>query len=106
MKPYSTAIGSRPRRPAGTALGFAFRWITAVLALWRSRAAARRTVRALRYIDDRLLADIGLTRGDLSSRRETSFLGGEGFIAEPRASSPQLRPGDLRRANAGTFKHS
>jgi len=87
MKPYSTAIGSRPRWPVGALLGLAFRRITAVLALWRSRAAARRTLRALRYIDDRLLADIGLTRGDLSSRRETSFFGGEGFIAEPRASS-------------------
>jgi uncharacterized protein YjiS (DUF1127 family) len=80
-------IGSRPRWPVGALLGLAFRRITAVLALWRSRAAARRTLRALRYIDDRLLADIGLTRGDLSSRRETSFFGGEGFIAEPLASS-------------------
>ena len=87
MKPYSTAIGSRPRRPAGTALGFAFRRITSVVALWRSRVAARRQLRVLRYMDDRLLADIGLTRIDLSSRRETSFFGGEGFIAEPRASS-------------------
>jgi len=87
MKPYSTAISGRPQRPVGAVLGAAFCRITAVLALWRSRAAARRTLRALRYIDDRLLADIGLTRGDLSSRGETSFLGGEGFIAEPRASS-------------------
>ena len=87
MKPYSTAISGRPQRPVGAVLGAAFCRITAVLALWRSRAAARRTLRALRYIDDRLLADIGLTRGDLSSRRETSFFGGEGFIAEPRASS-------------------
>ena len=106
MKPDSTGISGRPQRPVGAVLGAAFCRITAVLALWRSRAAARQTLRALRYIDDRLLADIGLTRGDLSSRRETSFFGGEGFIAEPRASSPQLRPGDLRRANAGTFKHS
>jgi len=87
VKPYSTAIGSRPRWPIGAVLGFAFRRITAVLALWRSRAAARRQLRVLRYMDDRLLADIGLTRMDLSSRRETSFLGGEGFIAELRASS-------------------
>ena len=87
VKPYSTAIGSRPRWPVGAVLGFAFRRITAVLALRRRRAAARRQLRVLRYMDDRLIADIGLTRMDLSSRRETSFLGGEGFIAELRASS-------------------
>src|SRR5215471_11579447 len=87
MKPYSTAIGSRPRWPVGTLPGLAFRRIIAVLALWRSRAAARRRLRVLRYMDDRLLADIGLTRMELSPRRETSFLDGEGFTAEPRASS-------------------
>jgi len=96
MKPYSTAIGSRPRWPVGALLGLVFRRITAVLALWRSRAAARRRLRVLRYMDDRLLADIGLTRMELSSRRETSFLDGEGFTAEPRASSLAASTGELR----------
>jgi uncharacterized protein YjiS (DUF1127 family) len=79
VKPYSTAIVSRRRWPVGAVLGFVFRRITAVLARWRGRAAARRQLRVLRYMDDRLLSDIGLTRMDLSSRRETSFLCGEGF---------------------------
>jgi len=96
VKPYSTTIGSRPRWPVGAVLGFAFRRITSVVALWRSRVAARRQLRVLRYMDDRLLADIGLTRIDLSSRRETSFFGGEGFIASHGLPPSQPRPGDLR----------
>src|SRR6516165_2450789 len=96
VKPYSTTIGSRPRWPVGAVLGFAFCRITSVVALWRSRVAARRQLRVLRYMDDRLLADIGLTRIDLSSRRETSFFGGEGFIASHGLPPSQPRPGDLR----------
>jgi uncharacterized protein YjiS (DUF1127 family) len=73
VKPDSPSISSRPRWPVGAVLGFAFRGITAVLALWRSRAAPRRQLRVLRYMDDRLLVDIGLTRMDLNSRRDFIF---------------------------------
>jgi hypothetical protein len=54
VKPYSTAVGSRFRRTLGAAVGAAFRRITAVLVLRRSRAAARRRLREQRHIDDRL----------------------------------------------------
>jgi uncharacterized protein YjiS (DUF1127 family) len=64
VKPYSTLIGG-PWRTAAAAPAAAVRRITAVLALWRSRAAARRRQHEPRHMDDRLLADIGLTRMDL-----------------------------------------
>ena len=64
-KPYSAIIGDRPWRTVGAVVGVVFRRIGAVLALWRRRAAARRRQHAPRYLDDRLLADIGLTRLDL-----------------------------------------
>jgi uncharacterized protein YjiS (DUF1127 family) len=64
VKPFSTVIVTGPWRAAGAALGV-LRRIAAVLALWRGGPVPRRRARAPRYIDDRLLADIGLTRLDL-----------------------------------------
>ena len=64
VKPHSTVIGG-PWRMTAAAPGAALRRIIAVLALWRSRATARRRQHAPRHMDDRLLADIGLTRMDL-----------------------------------------
>jgi uncharacterized protein YjiS (DUF1127 family) len=58
LKAYSPSLGRHAWRSA-------LRQIAAVLALWRSRAAARRDFLHVRYMDDRLLADIGLTRLDL-----------------------------------------
>jgi len=65
MKSHATATGGQSRWTAGSVVGAAFRGIIALLVLWRSRAAARRRLRAPRHLDDRLLADIGLTRIDL-----------------------------------------
>jgi hypothetical protein len=63
VKSYSS-IGGRRRPAIGVAFGGIFRRIGAALVLWRSRAAARRRMRTPRYLDDRLLADIGLVRLD------------------------------------------
>jgi uncharacterized protein YjiS (DUF1127 family) len=65
LKSHSTSIAGRRRLAVGSALGAVFRRIGAALVLWRSRAAARRRMRTPRYLDDRLLADIGLTRLEL-----------------------------------------
>ncbi len=51
------AIGSTPR--AGSLFATAIRFLAHNLAVWRERAQARY---ALREMDDRMLADIGLTR--------------------------------------------
>jgi uncharacterized protein YjiS (DUF1127 family) len=61
LKSYSMSAGRWRWRAAGAA----WRRMAAVFALWRSGPAARRRVHVPGYMDDRLLADIGLTRHDL-----------------------------------------
>jgi uncharacterized protein YjiS (DUF1127 family) len=62
LKAYSSSLGGRPW---AAALDEVSRRIAAALALWRSRAATRRDLLRVHHMDDRLLADIGLTRLDL-----------------------------------------
>jgi uncharacterized protein YjiS (DUF1127 family) len=42
-----------------------FRQAVRVLGLWRNRSRARRELRELCAMDDRVLKDIGLTRGEV-----------------------------------------
>lgn len=65
-------------RPAMRGVGFADRLLLAVLALWRARAH-RREVADLLRLDDRMLKDIGLVRGDVL-----------GALAEPATADPSI----------------
>jgi uncharacterized protein YjiS (DUF1127 family) len=53
--------GARPRQAALEALGDAAHWVMATLREWRRRISEREQ---LAMLDDRMLRDIGLTRGD------------------------------------------
>lgn len=62
-----------PAEEAGAGLRWpaALAWLTGVLADWRERHARRRRIRRATFelarFDDRLLADIGLTRLDITA---------------------------------------
>ena len=57
--------GSPVIRPGGNPLGALERWIGGVLAAWRCRLRRAAAIRELRAWDDRMLKDVGLTRGEI-----------------------------------------
>ncbi len=70
--PLTLAAGHNPRdiplaRLVGRGAGAVLRLIGEVLAEWRCRRQRAATIRELRAWDDRMLKDIGLTRGDITA---------------------------------------
>jgi uncharacterized protein YjiS (DUF1127 family) len=61
LQPYRHAPGALRRRAALDALSEATQWVFATVREWRRRSRERAQLAAL---DDRMLKDIGLTRGD------------------------------------------
>ena len=61
LQPCHGVVDAGPRRAALEALGDAAHWAFGTLREWRRRARDREELAAL---DNRMLADIGLSRGD------------------------------------------
>ena len=64
-----TALGSNKQRRHARSLG-GLRRLLEVLFVWQDRASQRR---ALQQLDDRLLADLGLGRGDVAREASKPF---------------------------------
>lgn len=59
-----SSAADRPAWIMSAATGFLCRFITYFWQAYRARAADRRSIEALRDLDPRLLADVGLTEAD------------------------------------------
>jgi uncharacterized protein YjiS (DUF1127 family) len=66
---YQTSEARRPGLHAGACLWNSALSLLGCLRSVRARALRRRRLRALRQLDDRLLADIGLTRCEIEFMR-------------------------------------
>jgi uncharacterized protein YjiS (DUF1127 family) len=66
--------------------------LTELFVVWQMRAARRRQVRALCELDDHLLKDIGLTRGELRCASMRPF-----WLASGPATPPPcgVQPGEM-----------
>lgn len=76
---------------AAVAEGAARRRLRDWISRWRSAVLSRQALRRLLALDDRMLADIGLTRGDVElALREPVSADVQGFLAQCRADNLEL----------------
>ena len=76
--------GAPVAHPGGTTLGALARLIGGIAAAWRCRLRRTAAIRELRAWDDRMLKDVGLTRGEIRAAVDGEMERGRPLRRRPR----------------------